>query len=194
MSPLAAGGREKSRRGYHRCSRQLAARTKDTLACIRGGKGGTVHDQGRVVLHTSLRKVRHSAWHHRWVRSFSAARSAVLPVFGVGVVWSASYVAYKYMQLAYHRHCTDNLLRAVLFSRSDACVHLASGIQVVEQVSGKILYAVGAAVGYHICRAAARLTHLVHEQECVVVVDPGQDAERTAYDRPLVPAEASPTI
>lgn len=109
-----------------------------------------------------------------------------MPVVGAGAVWSFSYVAYKYMQLGYQRHCTDNLLRAVLFSRSDACVHLAAGIQVVEQVSGKMLYALGAAVGYHLCKAAARLTSIVHDAApASPAPGMGGDATRAYAARPL---------
>lgn len=70
----------------------------------------------------------------------------------MGLVWVASYFAYQVMQVMHREYCSPNLIHAVLFAKSDACVYLSFAIGFVENTCGRMLYAAIIAGAYHVCR------------------------------------------
>lgn len=83
----------------------------------------------------------------------SVRAKQLMPVLLIGVVWVSTFSAYQILQTLHRNYCSANLLHAVLFSRSDACVYTAAAIGLIESTSQRVLYAALIAAAYNIWRA-----------------------------------------
>jgi hypothetical protein len=75
----------------------------------------------------------------------------------VGFAWASTFLVYQVLQTLHRNYCSANLLHAVLFSRSDACVYTASAIGLIESTSQRVLYAILLAAAYNVWRAMGAL-------------------------------------
>lgn len=86
----------------------------------------------------------------------SLFRCMLLPSLTMLSIWLGSYFCYHVLQSIHRQYCSPNLIHAVLFSRSDACIYMSSGMRFIEAIFGKTIKAILFAGMYKIYRHVER--------------------------------------